>query len=187
MNNIPRRKLCEIIAQYGVSLYDDPLRCEGLLSDFCGGYKKEIFILVCALKQKVPADMLSFSGKIPVELIMVQLANRLQAELSINKCAARWGTESWALALGLISVSDLKKQAPKNRTLPPKNFHNSVDNDLNETSNANSTLINKPDIGHDSLNLKAKTGKEMVFRRVALMALMMYVGLLMGWVLSTIY
>ena len=31
MNDVPRRKLCEIIAQYGVSLYDDPIRCEGLV------------------------------------------------------------------------------------------------------------------------------------------------------------
>ena len=44
MKNFPRRKLCELITQYGIELCDDPVRCEGLLRDFCGKYKKEIFI-----------------------------------------------------------------------------------------------------------------------------------------------
>lgn len=192
MNNVPRRKLCEIIAQYGVSLYDDPIRCEGLLSDFCGGYKKEIFILLCALKQKVPTNLLSFSGKIPIELTMVQLTNRLHADLSLNKSAARWGIESWALALGLISVSGLKKQVPGNRTPLPKNLHYSVSDDFPVTSNAKGSLMVKSDNVHGSLNLaQSKDYKEMFFRRVGLMVFMMSgglaVGLVMGWVLSRIY
>ena len=151
-----------------------------------------MFILVCALKQKVPTNLLSFSGKIPIELTMVQLTNRLQADLSLNKSAARWGIESWALALGLISVSGLKKQVPRNRTSLPENLHYSVGDALPGTSNAKGTLMVKSDNVHDSLNLaQSKDYKEMFFRRVGSMVFMMCgglaMGLVMGWVLSRIY
>lgn len=182
MRQFPRRKLCEIIAQYGVSVSNDPIRCEGLLSDFCGGYKKEVFILVCALKQNVPADLLNFSGKIPMELIMVQISNRLRNDLSLNKSAARWGTESWALALGLVSAADLSKR------MPHKKPHKPLSRDLPNSSEAKGTLIVKPDNTRPSLNpttTKKDNGK--FFRRVGLMVLMMCVGLVMGWVLSIIY
>lgn len=107
MNNFPRKKLCELIKIYGKSLCDDPLRCEGLLRDFCGKYKTEIFILVSALGERVPADLLKLNGKAPIEIIMVQLTKRLQTNLSLKKCAARWGVESWALALAVVSYGEL--------------------------------------------------------------------------------
>ncbi len=55
MNEFPRQKLCELIAQYGHSLCDDPRRCEALLRDYCGQNRKEIFVLT-GLRQNCRRD-----------------------------------------------------------------------------------------------------------------------------------
>ena len=53
MNNQPRQKLRELIIEYGRLLCDDPRRCEALLKDYCGQHKREIFVLISALKNHV--------------------------------------------------------------------------------------------------------------------------------------
>ena len=69
MDNLPRQKLGEIIARYGHDLSDDPRRTEALLRDHCGAYKREIFVLVSALREQVAADLLSSQGSVPREEI----------------------------------------------------------------------------------------------------------------------
>ena len=51
MSDPVRQALVKIIARHGHSVCDDPRRCEGLLRDVCGDYKREIFILINALKE----------------------------------------------------------------------------------------------------------------------------------------
>jgi hypothetical protein len=112
MNEEPRRTLGELIAnpQYGRSLCDNPQRCEGLLRDFCGEYRKEIAALVGAVKEGVPKELLSSQHSVPSEVALARLTKRLQDDLALAEDAARWSVESWALALGVISSP----------TLPPK-------------------------------------------------------------------
>lgn len=57
MHDAPRQKLRELIVEYGRSLCDDPRRCEALLKDYCGQHKREIFVLVNALKNRVAEDL----------------------------------------------------------------------------------------------------------------------------------
>ncbi|MEE8391533.1 MAG: WD40 repeat domain-containing protein [Anaerolineae bacterium] len=102
MNDLPRQKLIELVAQYGPSLSADPKRTEGLLRDFCGEYKREIFVLLSALKQDVVADMLSLRDSVPYQVSSAQLTRRLQDNLALAEDAARWAVDSWALALGVI-------------------------------------------------------------------------------------
>ncbi len=102
MNDIPRQKLCEIIAQYGHSLGDDPRRTEALLRDFCSEYKREIFVLVSALREQVADDLLASQDSMPYEVLLAQLTRRLQDNLALAEDAARWAVESWALALEVI-------------------------------------------------------------------------------------
>ncbi len=112
MNDLPRRKLCEIIAQDGLSLCDNPRRCEGLLRDLCGEYKREIFVLVSALKERVAADLLSSQTGVPREVLLARLVSRLQDNRALTEDAARWAVESWALALGLMSHAELPRPKP---------------------------------------------------------------------------
>ncbi len=103
MHDEPRQKLRELIVQYGRSLCDDPRRCEALLKDYCGQYKREIFVLVSALKSRVAEDLLKASAGIPQSILWVRLNKRLEEELAMTADAAQWAVESWALALGIIA------------------------------------------------------------------------------------
>jgi hypothetical protein len=103
MNDLPREKLKYLIGQYGRSLAEDPKRCEALLRDFCGQYRKEINVLVSAIKESVPADLSNSQNRVPSTLLLAQLTKRLEDYLAIDREAARWTVESWAIALGLIS------------------------------------------------------------------------------------
>ena len=105
MNNQPRQKLCEIILQYGRSLCEDPRRCEALLRDYCGQYRGEISVLVNALKERVAADLLSSQNTVPLEVLLARFTQRLQDNLYLEKEAARWAVQSWALALNITEES----------------------------------------------------------------------------------
>ncbi len=106
MNELPRQKLCEIIVRYGRSLCEDPQRCEGLLRDLCGQYRKELSALVSALKEGIPAELVSSQNNVPIVVLLARLAKRLQENCALDETAAKWAVESWALALGVISNSN---------------------------------------------------------------------------------
>ncbi|MGK7874155.1 MAG: hypothetical protein AB4426_12830 [Xenococcaceae cyanobacterium] len=112
MNDIPRQKLQELIATYSHSLCDEPQRCEALLRDFCGQYRREISVLIGALKEGVVKDLITSLGSItspstiPQAILLARLTKRLKDNLALTEEAADWGVQSWALALGVISSTE---------------------------------------------------------------------------------
>jgi hypothetical protein len=115
MNNVPREELKQLIGEYGRSLSKDPKRCEALLRDVCGQYRKEISVLVSAIKESIPVDLCHSQHSVPSDLLLAQLSKRLEDRLAIDREAARWGVESWAIALGLIY------EGAGNTVEPPRN------------------------------------------------------------------
>lgn len=107
MNDLARQKLCEIVAQQGHDVIGDPRRTEALLQDLCSEHRREIFVLVSALRQQVAADLLKSQGNVPRKVLLAQLTKRLQENLALTEDAARWAMESWALALGVISYAEV--------------------------------------------------------------------------------
>jgi hypothetical protein len=105
VNNLVRQTLSELIKKYGRSLADDPRRCEALLRDLCGQYKKEINVLVGAQKQRVVADLMASSTAMPEGVVRARLMKRLHDNLGLSEEAARWAVESWAVALGAASIA----------------------------------------------------------------------------------
>jgi hypothetical protein len=103
MHDEPRQKLRKLIIEYGRSLCDDPRRCEALLKDYCGQYKREIFVLVGALRNRVADDLLKASSGVPQSILLARLNKQLEEELAMTPEAAHWAVESWALALGVIA------------------------------------------------------------------------------------
>jgi hypothetical protein len=97
------------VARYGVSVAHDPNRCEGLLRDTCGKCNREIFVLVQAVRQKVPSDLLAPRHSLPFPLMKGFLVKRLEDELGFSDEAAHWAVESWATALGLQDQQPEKK------------------------------------------------------------------------------
>jgi parallel beta-helix repeat protein len=106
MNELPRRKLSEIVAKNGRSIIENPRRLEGLLRDYCGAYRREISVLVMAVEEHAVLDLLAASLSVPRKVLLARLAQRLCDNLGLSEAAARWSIESWALALGIIADAE---------------------------------------------------------------------------------
>jgi len=108
MNDLPRQKLGEIVAKHGASVVENPRRCEGLLRDYCGGFRREVSVLTMAVEERVPLDLLAAAKSTPRRVLFNRLVRRLCDNLALSETAARWAVNSWAFALGIISVDELK-------------------------------------------------------------------------------
>jgi hypothetical protein len=111
ISDVPRQKLCEIVGRFGKSVADDPRRCEGLLRDFCGGYRREIHALVNALKEKTVEELLSASDGVPQEVLAARLAKRLEDFRGLDKELAYWAVVSWGVALERFSLDEADSQS----------------------------------------------------------------------------
>ncbi|HEX8246707.1 MAG TPA: pectinesterase family protein [Pyrinomonadaceae bacterium] len=117
MNELPRRKLLEIVAKHGRSIIENPRRLEGLLRDHCGEYRREISVLVMAVEEHAVLDMLAAaSGSLPRKVLLARLAQRLCDNLALSAAAALWSIESWALALGIISEAEISPDKSNSET-----------------------------------------------------------------------
>jgi len=112
MNHEVGRLLKSFIDTYGTSVALDPLRCEGLLRDTCPRCNQEIFVLVNAVRQQVPADLLSPRHTLPAALFREFLIKRLKDEVAFSEEAAQWAVDTWAVALNLEIVSPREGVTP---------------------------------------------------------------------------
>ncbi|HEY0048538.1 MAG TPA: pectinesterase family protein [Pyrinomonadaceae bacterium] len=119
MNELPRRKLIEIVARKGRSIIENPGRVKGLLRDYCGAYRREISVLAMALEEHAVPDLLSAPASLPRKVLLARLARRLCDNLALSEEAAIWSIESWALALSVISAAELET----NETAPAAALH----------------------------------------------------------------
>lgn len=121
MNNEPRQALREIVAKFGTEICSDSRRCEGLLKDKCGSFRREISILINALDERVPLDLLAGGNSLPRELLLNRLAKRLEDNLALTENAAVWAVETWALALNLITDPEVAERANERTKNQAKN------------------------------------------------------------------
>ena len=110
MNDTPRQTLRRIIGKYGQEIGGDAKRCQSLLNDLCGAYRREINVLVNAVDEQVPLDLLAGAASMPREMLLNRLEKRLEEQTAMTREAARWAVESWALALNLTTDADLEKR-----------------------------------------------------------------------------
>lgn len=101
MHDEPRRILCQLLILYGPELHADPRRTEALLRDHCPQYGREVFVLVNAQKQRIPAELLAASTWLPRQALYSQLARRLEQNLALSAEASAWAVAAWADALRL--------------------------------------------------------------------------------------
>jgi len=104
MNQQPLQILRDWINTQGPGVCDDPRRVEAYLKDFCGQHKREIFVLVQAIREKVVADLRQ--GPTPPftpEIFQARLAQRLHDNLGLSEDIARWAVEYYK-ALATITV-----------------------------------------------------------------------------------
>src|SRR5262249_18079484 len=113
MNDLPRQKLVELLARHGEKVCQDPQRCRALLREQCGTFKGEIKLLVDAITEQVPAELLTAPQGVAPEQLLGRLANQLQESLDLPPADARWAVESWALALKVIPEPLTPTPAPE--------------------------------------------------------------------------
>ncbi|MGK7896049.1 MAG: hypothetical protein AB4372_21165 [Xenococcus sp. (in: cyanobacteria)] len=103
MNNIPRQTLYQLIQKEGITRYREAKKCKAVLLDLCGEYPKEISALVTALEERVIDELEKNPQGVPLELLLKQLAKRIQNNRAITEEASIWAVESWAFILGIYS------------------------------------------------------------------------------------
>ena len=110
MHPLPRRTLRRLLAQYGPALLDDPARVDALLADLCGPHHRERFLLVHALRERIPAELLAQpqGGAVHGR----RLSQRLQRRYGFSDEAAQWAIESWALALDIAPFASRPVRLP---------------------------------------------------------------------------
>jgi hypothetical protein len=118
MNQAVRDKLCQMLAKYGSPLVEDPRRCEGLLRDLCPQDKREIHVLLGALRERVPAELAAPAMRRGAAAAIGRLTKRLEENLALAEEPARWAVESWALALGVVTPKQLAAARPR-KPKPP--------------------------------------------------------------------
>lgn len=113
MNDLPRQKLVEIVTKHGASIVENPRRCEGLLRDYCGAFRREISVLTMAIEERVPLDLLHAKST-PRPVLLGRLTQRLCDNLALSEQAAKWAVNSWALALRAVSGDELESIEQEN-------------------------------------------------------------------------
>jgi hypothetical protein len=111
MDQSIRKRLCDLIAQQGQSIVHDVLRCEALLRDFCGPSTKEMKLLLIAIREQIPQDLL-ISPLPPWPSLQGRLLQRLRDGVGIEVSAATWAVDSWAIALGVITHEGTTQSGP---------------------------------------------------------------------------
>jgi len=149
MNDLPRQKLVEIIAKHGVSVVENARRCEGLLRDYCGGFRREVSVLTMAIEERVPLDLLAAAKNTPRQVLLGRLSQRLCDNLALSETAARWAVNSWAFALDVVSSNELKiveqqksAQTQTTATVSPTTPQNAIQNQVQPKRNSQSANVN---------------------------------------------
>ena len=78
MKDEARKQLVEIVKRYGIKILDEPRKVEGLLRDFCGDCKKEIFSIVNALKEGAGNDLMNSSKSNTVKITIGRLNSKIE-------------------------------------------------------------------------------------------------------------
>jgi tetratricopeptide (TPR) repeat protein len=92
--------LCSVMNAAGVSILDDPEKVAALLKEYSKGeHERERTILVLALKDNIPQELLKSHTGFTLVNISVKLRKRLVENHKISEDLARWAVETWAKAL----------------------------------------------------------------------------------------
>jgi hypothetical protein len=120
VSDYPRAKLSELVTRFGCAICDDPKKCEGLLKDYCTGYRREISALVNVLRSKIIDELLALADGLPQEVLVARLARKLEDDHGLNRELARWAVTSWGIALGRFSEDKSKERDEDEKIKEPR-------------------------------------------------------------------
>ena len=92
--------LCGVMNVAGVSILDDPEKVSALLKEYSQGeYENERKVLILALKDKIPQELLKSRKGFTLVNTTVRLRKRFMENHTIAEELASWAIETWAKAL----------------------------------------------------------------------------------------
>lgn len=97
-------KLKSLLDRYGIGLLGESGRLRGLLHDDCPQAKREVSVLMQALEERVPQDLMRVHSGEPIQSLTPRLAKRLSDEKGMAPNASRWAVDTWAEGLGLEAL-----------------------------------------------------------------------------------
>jgi len=117
MEDKARQALNEIIQKYGPQIVTDHRRVQGLLSDYCGEQKRAKNLMLSALHERIPDELLGMTNGLPPELTIDRLSKKLE-EMGFSPEDSCWSVETWALALGKINASQCRVKNLQSSSTP---------------------------------------------------------------------
>lgn len=113
MTTGPVDALCRISETYGRGICREPQRLEAMLRDICPTHKREIFLLISALKEQVVSDLMDSHEGVPEEMVVARSCQRLSGNLGLTEDSARWAVESWLPAARILAATpDIPLRVP---------------------------------------------------------------------------
>lgn len=98
--------LKSLVDRFGAELLAEPVRLRGLLADEVPQARKEISVLMMALEERVPQDLMRVHSGESASSLTPRLARRLAEEKALSPDAARWAVGAWAYGMGLEAIVD---------------------------------------------------------------------------------
>ncbi len=127
-HDIYRRKLRDLISERGVTVCNDTPTLKNLLADVFQNQPSRreahwrIETLVLIAENGAIEELRSTSAVVPYSITAEKLAQSLYDQKRIEKSALRWAIDTWAIAIGVISESDIdlgrEHQGPVNPPTP---------------------------------------------------------------------
>jgi hypothetical protein len=101
--------------------------------------------LINALEERIPLDLLAAANSMPHELLLTRLEKRLEEQTGLTAEAARWAVESWALALDVVTDTEIeeRKRKQSNQSSSAKAEKIQPTESENRPANQNAANINR--------------------------------------------
>jgi hypothetical protein len=99
-----RAALDRLIQLHGRGLCREPQRLEAMMRDLCPGRRREVFLLVSAVKEQIVSEMLVSVDVIPDDLVVARGSRRLQDSLGLSEDSARWAVALWLPASRVLAT-----------------------------------------------------------------------------------
>ncbi|HZM97858.1 MAG TPA: WD40 repeat domain-containing protein [Pyrinomonadaceae bacterium] len=118
LDEVVTQKLSEILTKHGRPPLTDAKLCENLLKDYCGEYKEEIALLVFAVRERIPSDLLASHDGLPRDMLRALLVKRLRKDRVVSEGAARWIVDSWWQAVRTLLREEARRADPPSDNVP---------------------------------------------------------------------
>lgn len=113
--------LKSLIDRHGPSILGESGRLKSFLQDECPHAKREISVLMQALDEQVPQDLLRVQSGEPLQSLAPRLAKRLSDQKALAPGASNWAVRTWARGLGIsaVAIDPLAASSLDDSVVPP--------------------------------------------------------------------